>query len=144
MRIEARESRSHGVHGMSPRRRISGPEAPPADGARAGFTLVELLVAMIIFAVGMLGLAATAGSVTRMMGGAKRQTIAAQVAQSRIERLRAAPCTSLTSGTETVRGIKNIWTVQAVTRGVNVTDSVVFANSRGGTKTRVYKTSFSC
>lgn len=129
---------------MSPRRRISGAERTAANGTRAGFTLVELLVAMIIFAVGMLGLAATAGSVTRMMGGAKRQTIAAQVAQSRIERLRAAPCTSLTSGSETVRGVTNYWTVAAVSRGVNVTDSVVFATSRGGTRTRVYKTTFSC
>lgn len=129
---------------MSPRRRISRAEGAPATSPRAGFTLVELLVALMIFAVGMLGLAATAGSVTRMMGGAKRQTIAAQVAQSRIERLRAAPCTTLTSGSETVRGITNIWTVSAVTRGVNVTDSVVFATSRGKTRTRVYKTSFSC
>lgn len=129
---------------MSPRRRISRAEGTAARGTRAGFTLVELLVAMIIFAVGMLGLAATAGSVTRMMGGAKRQTIAAQVAQSRIERLRATPCTTLTSGSETVRGVTNFWTVSAVTRGVNVTDSVVFATSRGGTRTRVYKTTLSC
>lgn len=129
---------------MSPRRRISRAETAPASGTRAGFTLVELLVALMIFAVGMLGLAATAGSVTRMMGGAKRQTIAAQVAQSRIERLRATPCTTLTSGSETVRGITNTWTVSPVARGVNVTDSVVFATSRGKTRTRVYKTTLSC
>jgi type IV pilus assembly protein PilV len=129
---------------MSARRRISRAERASNGKPRAGFTLVELLVAMIIFAVGMLGLAATAGSVTRMMGGARRQTIAAQVAQSRIERLRASPCTALTGGSETVRGVTNIWTVTAVTRGVNVTDSVVFATSRGGTRSRVYKTTLSC
>lgn len=144
MRIEARQGRSDGVHGMSPRRRNS--RAPRASGSspRAGFTLVELLVAMMIFAVGMLALAATAGSVTRMMGGAKRQTIAAQVAQSRIEQLRSSPCASIVGGSETVRGVNNYWTVTAVSRGVNVTDSVVFATSRGGTRTRIYKTSFSC
>ena len=129
---------------MSPRRRITRAERAPGSSARAGFTLVELLVALMIFAVGMLGLAATAGSVTRMMGGARRQTIAAQVAQSRIEKLRASPCTALTGGTETVRGVTNIWTVTAVPRGVNVTDSVVFATARGATRSRVYKTTLSC
>ena len=144
MRLQTRESGSHGVHGMSPRRLTSHPERVPASRPRAGFTLVELLVAMIIFAVGMLGLAATAGSVTRMMGGARRQTIAAQVAQSRIERLRAAPCTALTGGTETVRGIVSTWTVQAVTRGVNVTESVSFPTTRGATRTRTYNTALPC
>jgi type IV pilus modification protein PilV len=114
------------------------------SSARAGFTIVELLVAMMIFAVGMLALAATAGTVTRMMGGAKRQTIASQVAQSRIEQLRSSPCASLLGGTETIRGVTNFWTVTAVPRGVNVTDSVVFATARGASRTRVYKTSFSC
>lgn len=129
---------------MSPRRPISRAERAPGSGSRAGFTLVELLVAMMIFAVGMLGLAATAGSVTRMMGGARRQTIAAQVAQSRIEKLRASPCTALTGGSETVRGVTNIWTVTAVSRGVNVTDSVVFPIARGGSRSRVYRTTLSC
>ena len=129
---------------MSPRRRISRAEGAPESGTRAGFTLVELLVALMIFAVGMLGLAATAGSVTRMMGGARRQTIAAQVAQSRIERLRASPCTALTGGTETVRGIVSTWTVQAVPRGVNVTETVTFPSARGGNKTRTYTTTLSC
>jgi type IV pilus modification protein PilV len=129
---------------MSPRRRTSATPRPSGTGARAGFTLVELLVAMMIFAVGMLALAATAGSVTRMMGGAKRQTIAAQVAQSRIERLRSSPCASLLGGSETVRGISSTWTVSAVSRGVNITETVVFATSRGSSRTRVYKTSLSC
>ena len=129
---------------MSPRRLIPRAGRAAEAKSRAGFTLVELLVAMIIFAVGILGLAATAGSVTRMMGGARRQTIAAQVAQSRIERLRAAPCTALTGGTETVRGITSTWTVQSVTRGVNITETVTFATSRGGTRSRTYNTTLSC
>ncbi|HWE41785.1 MAG TPA: prepilin-type N-terminal cleavage/methylation domain-containing protein [Gemmatimonadaceae bacterium] len=112
--------------------------------SRAGFTLVELLVAMMVFAVGMLGLAATASSVTRMMGGAKRQTIAATVAQSRLEKLRSSPCASITSGTETVRGITNTWTVTAVARGVIIKDSVSFPSSRNTTRSKVYRTSFSC
>jgi type IV pilus modification protein PilV len=142
MRNEAREGRAHGVRVMRASRRTS--RARRAAGARAGFTLVELLVAMMVFAVGMLGLAATAASVTRMMGGAKRQTIAAAVAQSRLEKIRSSPCASLTSGSETVRGITNTWTITAVSRGMNVKDSVSFPSSRNTRRSKVYQTSLSC
>lgn len=140
MRIEVRESRAHRVYGMSARRRSRG-----VAGARrrAGFTLVELIVAIMVFAIGMLGLAATAASVTRLMGGAKRQTIAANVAQSRLERLRSSPCATLAGGVDTTRGVVNKWTVQAVTRGVSITDTVFYASTRGSGY-RAYKTTLPC
>jgi len=142
MRNEARQGLTHRVRLMSARIRTAKRRRPAAK--RAGFTLVELLVAMMVFAVGMLGLAATAASVTRMMGGAKRQTIAATVAQSRLEKLRSSPCASIVSGSETVRGITNIWTVTAVTRGVSVRDSVAFPSSRNTTRSKVYNTTLPC
>lgn len=140
MRLQTGQGRSHGVYGMSPRRRT-----PRASGtkSRAGFTLVELLVAMMVFAVGMLGLAATAASVTRLMGGASRQTIAANIAQSRLEKLRASPCSTLANGADTVRGVVSAWTVQPVTRGVNITETVIFPTQRGN-RTRTYKTTLPC
>ena len=125
---------------MSPRNRS---RRALGSKSRAGFTIVELIVAMMVFAVGMLGLAATAGTVTQLMGGAKRQTLAAAVAQSRLERLRSSPCGTLTAGVDTSRGVINKWTVQAVTRGVAFTDTVTFQSSRGVTQ-RVYKTTIPC
>ena len=142
MRNEAWKGRAHGVRLMSARIRTGKTRRP--SGKRAGFTLVELLVAMMVFAVGMLGLAATAASVTRMMGGARRQTIASTVAQARLEKLRSSPCASLTSGSETVRGITNTWTITAVTRGVDVRDSVSFPSSRNTRRWKVYRTTLSC
>lgn len=142
MRIEARQGGARGVQRMSARIRTRKTRRP--TGSRAGFTLVELLVAMMVFAVGMLGLAATAGSVTRMMGGAKRQTLAATVAQSRLEKIRSSPCASLVSGNETVRGITNTWTITAVTRGIDVRDSVSFPGSGNTRHWKVYRTSLSC
>ena len=140
MRVETRQGRPDGVHGMSPRRRS---RRAPSVRRRAGFTLVELLVAMMVFAVGMLGLAATAATVTRLMGGATRQTIAANIAQSRLERLRSSPCGTLAAGVDTTRGVVNKWTVQPVTRGVNISDSVFYVSARGSSK-RVYKTTLPC
>ena len=142
MRIEARQGRAHGVHRMSARIRTRKTRRP--SGKRAGFTLVELLVAMMIFAVGMLGLAATAGSVTKMMGGAKRQTIAATVAQSRLEKIRSSPCTTLLSGSDTVRGVVSAWTITAAARSVTVNETVTWRAARNTTKSKVYQTTLSC
>ena len=143
MRIEARQGRSHRVYGMSPRRRFR-PILPSGAAARRGFTIVELLVAMMMFAVGMLALASTAASVTKMMGGAKRQTIAAQVAQSRIERLRSSPCSTIASGADTGRGVISTWTVVRGTRSVAVTEVVTYKMSRAQSKSRTYMTTLSC
>ncbi len=128
---------------MSPRRQNTRARGTSGNSVRAGFTLVELLVAMMMFAVGMLALASTAAGVTRMMGGATRQTLAANVAQSRLERIRSSKCSTLTSGIDTVRGVISTWTVQAVTRGVNVTETIVYPTPKG-TRTRTYNTTLSC
>ena len=141
MRVETGQGGSYGVHGMSPRRRIR--RASVKKSRRAGFTIVELIVAMVVFAVGVLGLAATAASVTQLMGGATRQTIAANIAQSRLEKLRASPCGTLANGADTTRGVVSTWTVQTVTRGVNITETVIFA-TQGGNRTRTYKTTLPC
>ena len=85
------------------------------NAGRPGFTLVELIVAVIILTVGVLGLASTAGVVARQMSGGAQQTLAANVAQTRFERLRAVNCASLpvpSKGTETARGITEVWTVE--------------------------------
>lgn len=111
---------------------------------RGGFTIVELIVAMVVFAIGVLGLAATTATVARLMGSASRQTIAATVAQSRIENLRARSCASLASGSETVRGVTSTWTVVVATRGDSVTETVTFPTAGGKTRTRVYKTMITC
>ncbi|HEX8849795.1 MAG TPA: prepilin-type N-terminal cleavage/methylation domain-containing protein [Gemmatimonadaceae bacterium] len=120
----------------------SATQAPATS--RGGFTLVELMVAMMVFSIGVLGLAATTATVARLMGSASRQTMAAAVAQSRIEKLRATSCASLASGSETVRGISSTWTVIVATRGDSVTETVTFPIARGRTRTRVYKTMVTC
>jgi prepilin-type N-terminal cleavage/methylation domain-containing protein len=70
----------------SSRRRTSG---------RRGFTLIELMVTVFLLGVGLAGLVATSGAVSRMMGGSSREATAATVAASRFEKLRGAACASI-------------------------------------------------
>lgn len=84
----------------------------PRSHQRRGFTLVELMVAIIIMAVGVLGLASTSTVVSRLMGGANQQTIVANVSASRFERLRSVQCSQIKAGSSYVRGVTERWGVQ--------------------------------
>lgn len=126
---------------MSPRRGVRAGSSRPRT--RRGFTLVELMVAMSILAVGVLGLAATAATVAKLVGGAKQQTLAAAAAQSRLERLRAVPCAARAGGTDTSRGVIVAWTVDTVRRAVKVGVAVSFETTRGR-RTRLYRSTMPC
>jgi len=55
-----------------------------------GFTLIEVLVAIVVLTIGIIALAGSSSSVTRMIGRGKVETRAAQAAARRIETLRLA------------------------------------------------------
>jgi type IV pilus assembly protein PilV len=63
--------------------------SPAIRRGAAGFTLVEILVAMTIFAIGVLGLAAGTMNVLRTNSTSQLSTSAINLAQSKIEELRA-------------------------------------------------------
>ena len=57
-----------------------------------GFTILEIMIAVVILMVGVLGLVMTAGLTTRMMGRANRAQQAAAYASKRMELMRTAAC----------------------------------------------------
>ncbi len=65
-----------------------------------GFTIVEVIIAIIVLTVGVLGLVTTAALVTRMIARGQRSAVAAQYAQRRLEILRTTACKSQAGGTE--------------------------------------------
>lgn len=79
--------------------------------SRRGFSLIEVMIAMVILTVGILGLAASATVVTRMTGRGGRYGGSASVASARFERLRATACASLASGEATTGKYSESWTV---------------------------------
>ena len=116
-----------------------------------GFTLIELMLSLMLFTVGILSLGATSSIVVRTMGGAREQTLAATMAQSRFEQLRAFGCTTsgLAGGSASTRGIAEKWTVTTPSSANNaaryrlLTDSVTYRTSRGST-VKVYNSQRLC
>lgn len=76
-----------------------------------GFTMVELIVAILILAIGLLGLAGTTGFVVRQTTFAEVTTERSMALQSVVESLRAQPYGSLGSGSSTVGPIQANWSV---------------------------------
>jgi prepilin-type N-terminal cleavage/methylation domain-containing protein len=122
----------------------------PATGARAGFTLVELIVAIMVLSIGLLGLAGSAAVLTRQIHGGARMTVASSVARDRFESLRARPCNTLPTlgGSASTRGIGEAWTVTANTVGgrtvsYTVANTVTWATTKG-THSRTFTTVMPC
>jgi prepilin-type N-terminal cleavage/methylation domain-containing protein len=115
----------------------------PARRTRAGFTLVELMVAMMMFAVGLLALASTSAVVVAQMGDSGRMGVAASVAQTRIERLRSGACTTAQTGTNTGRGVSESWTVTPMVRSARIDVTITYATRRG-LRSQSYRSMMRC
>jgi len=101
-----------------------------------GFTIVELLVAVVIFSVGLLALAGTASVILTTLTSTQSRTIAAGVAESRFERIRATACPARASGSTRTRGITESWTLDRLARADDVTVAVTFlSNHQSRTET---------
>lgn len=108
--------------------------------------MVELIVAILVMTIGLLGLASTAGVVTKLMSGARRQTVASNVVQARFEVMRNRLCTSLTSGSEATRNVRERWTVSFPKPTMAlVVDSVSYVTMSGHPRTvRAYRSYVPC
>lgn len=60
---------------------------------RRGFTIIEVIIAIIVLTVGILGMVTTAALVTRMIARGQRSADATAFAARRVERMRVAACT---------------------------------------------------
>lgn len=60
--------------------------------SQSGFTIIEIIIAIIVLTVGVLALASTAALVTRMISRGQRSAEASAFATRRVERMRIAAC----------------------------------------------------
>jgi prepilin-type N-terminal cleavage/methylation domain-containing protein len=116
-------------------------------GKRSGFTIVEIMVAVVILSVGILGLAATAAVVTRQMTGAVHQNVAANVAYSRLERIRTGNCVAMLDSSNargvTTRNVTETWRVERLDNAIGV-DLLISYKVRGIKREQKYHSEFPC
>src|SRR5581483_2337505 len=99
---------------------------PTRAGARRGFTLAELLVALMVFGVGALALVATSANVMTLISSSKNRNLAASVVDDRFERMRSQPCSAHTTDSAVTRGVNESWQTVSVARADDVTVRVRF------------------
>jgi prepilin-type N-terminal cleavage/methylation domain-containing protein len=127
--------------------------SPARRGHRAGFTVMELIVAIVILSIGLLGLAATSGVVMRLIGGGTHQTVAANVALARFERMRGLSCGRIAGGSAISRNVQEVWSVTpvgpvAMPTAMDVRLTITYQTSvrRGGSSSRTqsYRSEIVC
>lgn len=111
-----------------------------------GFSLVEVMIAMVILTVGVLALAASAGQITRLTSEGVRAAGAAAVAGSRLETLRSTACAALTSGSATTGAYTEAWRVITPASALFSREITVVISYSNGRTTRyaTYVTERSC
>ena len=119
---------------------------------RAGFTLIEILIAIVVLSVGVLALTGTSATVNRMIGRGKVETHAALLASRRVEQLRLAAastsprCASpaFTAGGPVWQdGLRQSWTVDPAGKLRQVRVTVSYLTIRGA-RSAVLETSIQC
>lgn len=111
---------------------------------RRGFTLLEVVLAAFVFAVGVLALEAAAINALRQMRRSADLTLAADVARARLETLASSRCSAVQSGTDTVRSVVSAWTVAPAAGPVREVTQVIRYPIDGDHRTWSLRTSFRC
>ena len=96
-----------------------------------GFTIIEVLVAILVLAVGVLALAGTTAVTVRRMSESGHLAAAASVARARAESSFAESCTAVTSGAERLFDLRSDWSASPGPVSTDLTQSVTFAALRG-------------
>jgi Tfp pilus assembly protein PilV len=110
---------------------------------RIGYTLIEIVVAMFLFTVGGLALAATSAVVGRDLNANASRDQAGRIAANRLELLRAG-CHSASGGRETIGAIESEWTVGFPDSAhVSLLESITYPTPKG-VRSDVYRTTLSC
>jgi prepilin-type N-terminal cleavage/methylation domain-containing protein len=105
--------------------------------SRSGFTLPELMVAIMIITVGVLALASSSAGTLKQMRAGNTATLAAMAAQSRMETIRSMGCNSISSGSATTRGMSEVWAVSSISAKIYAVRETVTYTPRAGATSKV-------
>lgn len=100
---------------------------------RQGFTIVEVIIALMIVTIGLLGIAGATALAFRTAADATRRRAAADRVQSRLALLAASGCARASSGTlsDVARHTVERWTVHTDGAFQQATDSITWTEASG-------------
>ena len=112
---------------ISRRKRLTRP--------RHGLTIVELMVAILVLSVGLLGLAGFSFTMTKQFQSSGLQGTAALVVQSRLDSVASIKCTNLApsgpvTGTAVTMGVQERWVITDGNDIKTIIDTVTFAGRK--------------
>ncbi len=108
----------------------ANPASPPSRHLSPGFTLVELLIATVVLAVGLLALTSAGAATVKLEGRGQRLSTIASLGETRLELLRANRCAA-TSGGASSGGLDERWRLEyGPTRTRLLIDSIAPTNGR--------------
>lgn len=96
--------------------------------ARNGFTLIEIVVAIVILTIGLLALASAAAATVRSMSESARIIGAARTAENERERAYATMCTAA-GGVDSTLGATIAWTTAPAGPALSVTQSITLPHA---------------
>ena len=99
--------------------------------SESGFTVVEVLVALFIMTVALLGVLAMFKGAMSASGYSRRATEAAVLAEDKLEQLRTVPITTVTDGSDTVDSFDRTWTLATVGTLTTITVAVTWTENDG-------------
>jgi prepilin-type N-terminal cleavage/methylation domain-containing protein len=115
-----------------------------AVAAPRGFTLVEVLLAVILISVGLLALVAGSAMLLRQANDLRIRRAALQAGADRVQLLGAGSCAGASGDASGPFGIHEHWSAELVGNGIReVCDSVTFS-VRGEARTFVLRTRLPC
>jgi len=110
---------------------------------RPAFTIVEMLVAIVVFTIGLVALAATSGLVAGHVGDGGRLTAAAHAARTVLDSLGASGCDAIVGGSAARDGVALQWVVSRDSSAAQV-ELTVGAALRRGSRRDVYSLVVPC
>jgi len=110
----------------------------------AGFTLLEVLIAIILIDVALLSLVAGSATLVRRASDLKARGAALRAASDRVQRLGIAPCNASPGGAQGAYGLTESWTVAASSTSIReISDSVAYV-THGTHASVVLRTRLAC
>ena len=109
-------------------------------------SIVEVLVALVLLAIGLLGVAGNGAIAVRASASAARERRALQRASDRVAALRVQGCAAARSGTLADRGaaLAERWTVGPITGGAALVDAEVRWRAPAGERVVLLRAGLLC